>query len=230
MRVRCAGVAMALLIMPALLRAQPGASRSPDELVGWVVDAAGRPMGDAEVLIAGTAFSTRSDARGFWRCLNPMRAGLNRVEADELSYCLHIVLRFELELALLEQDLPVAELPHQWNRKMEQLLGVKPSNDAEGCLQDVHWSEGLFGYFPSYALGHLISAQLSEAMESQIGPLEQQLAAGRDGVLQEWLAGRVWPLGRQVNAEQLGEQVTGSALSPQPFLRYLEQKLERLGG
>jgi carboxypeptidase Taq len=170
------------------------------------------------------------DARGFWRCLNPMRAGLNRVEADELSYCLHIVLRFELELALLEQDLPVAELPHQWNRKMEQLLGVKPSNDAEGCLQDVHWSEGLFGYFPSYALGHLISAQLSEAMESQIGPLEQQLAAGRDGVLQEWLAGRVWPLGRQVNAEQLVEQVTGSALSPQPFLRYLEQKLERLGG
>jgi carboxypeptidase Taq len=88
----------------------------------------------------------------------------------------------------------------------------------------------MFGYFPSYALGHLISAQLSEAMESQIGPLEQQLAAGRDGVLKEWLGRNVWPLGRQVNAEQLVEQVTGNTLSPQPFLRYLEQKLDRLCG
>ena len=104
-------------------------------------------------------------ALGFWRALNPLRPGLIRVEADELSYCLHIVLRYELELALLEQEMPVEELPQQWNQRMQDLLGIQPQTDSEGCLQDIHWAEGLFGYFPSYALGHLISAQPSQSSE-----------------------------------------------------------------
>ncbi|MFN7228681.1 MAG: carboxypeptidase M32 [Synechococcaceae cyanobacterium] len=164
----------------------------------------------------------------FWRALNPLRPGLNRVEADELSYPLHIVLRFELELALLEQGLPVAELPEQWNRRMEELLGLTPPSDADGCLQDIHWAEGLFGYFPSYALGHLISAQLAEAMEAAIGPIETAIAAGEEGRLQGWLAGQVWPLGRAVNGEQLVEQVSGRPLAAEPFLTYLQAKVERL--
>ncbi len=169
-----------------------------------------------------------SNADAFWRDLNPVRPGLTRVEADEVSYGLHVLLRYELELALLEGHLPVAELPGEWNRLMGELLGVEPANDAEGCLQDVHWSEGLFGYFPSYALGHLISAQLSEAMELEVGPIEQHLADGNDSALASWLQQRVYPLGRSVNAEELVQQVCGHGLSAAPFLAYLEQKLDRL--
>jgi carboxypeptidase Taq len=170
-------------------------------------------------------------AHGFWRGLNPLRPGLIRVEADELSYCLHIVLRFELELALLEQELPVAELPGLWNRRMGELLGRTPSSDSEGCLQDIHWAEGLFGYFPSYALGHLISAQLAETMEQELGgqgAIEAAIAAGKESSLRDWLASRVYPLGRSVNAEELVEQVSGQRLSAAAFLRYLRNKLERL--
>jgi carboxypeptidase Taq len=167
-------------------------------------------------------------ALSFWRALNPLRPGLIRVEADELSYCLHIVLRYELELALLEQDLPVEELPQQWNRRMGELLGLTPSTDRDGCLQDIHWAEGLFGYFPSYALGHLISAQIAETLEQTHGSLEALVAAGDEASLRAWLAHHVWPLGRSVNAEQLVEQVTGRPLSPQPFLAYLRGKVEPL--
>jgi carboxypeptidase Taq len=168
---------------------------------------------------------------GFWRALNPLRPGLIRVEADELSYCLHIVLRFELELALLEQDMPVEDLPHQWNQRMGELLGIQPHSDSDGCLQDIHWAEGLFGYFPSYALGHLISAQLAEAMERDLGgagTIEAAVTAGEEARLRHWLGARVWPLGRAVNGEELVEQVTGEALSAAPFLRYLNAKVEAL--
>jgi carboxypeptidase Taq len=177
---------------------------------------------------AGLGRDPWGGSRGFWRALNPLSPGLIRVEADELSYGLHIVLRFELELALLEQDLPVEELPEQWNRRMQELLGVQPANDAEGCLQDIHWAEGLFGYFPSYSLGHLISAQLAEAMEGDLGPIAGRVAAGDEASLRHWLAERVWPLGRGVNGEVLVQRVSGSPLSAAPFLRYLRTKLELL--
>jgi carboxypeptidase Taq len=170
-------------------------------------------------------------AFGFWRALNPLQPGLIRVEADELSYCLHIVLRFELELALLEHDLPVEELPGQWNRRMGELLGITPERDSEGCLQDIHWAEGLFGYFPSYALGHLISAQLAEALEHDLGgpgAIERCVAAAEEQRLREWLGARVWPLGRAVNGEELVAQVSGEQLSATPFLRHLRAKVEAL--
>ncbi len=167
-------------------------------------------------------------ARDFWHHLNPMRPGLIRVEADELSYGLHIVLRFELELALLEEGMPVEELPQQWNSRMVDLLGIRPGNDAEGCLQDVHWSEGLFGYFPSYALGHLISAQLAQAMERDLGPIEELVASGQEGALRDWLGRHVHRLGRSVNAEELVAAVSGRPLQADAFLAYLEAKLERL--
>jgi carboxypeptidase Taq len=179
----------------------------------------------------GSASDPRGGGFGFWRALNPLKPGLIRVEADELSYCLHIVLRFELELALLEQDMPVAELPQQWNQRMQELLGIQPQTDSEGCLQDIHWAEGLFGYFPSYALGHLISAQLAETMEQDLGgsgAIEAAIAAGQESSLRDWLASRVYPLGRSVNAEELVEQVSGQSLSATAFLRYLRNKLESL--
>ena len=168
---------------------------------------------------------------GFWRSLNPLNPGTIRVEAGELSYGLHIVLRFELELALLEGGMPVEELPEQWNRRHQALLGITPNSDAEGCLQDIHWAEGLFGYFPSYALGHLISAQLAEAMEQDLGgpgSLEACVRAGEHGRLRGWLAERVYPLGRQVNGEALVQQVSGKPLTAEPFLAYLNAKVGRL--
>jgi carboxypeptidase Taq len=165
------------------------------------------------------------DADGFWRSLNPLRPGTTRVEAGELSYCLHIVLRFELELALIEQEMPVAELPQRWRERMGELLGVVPASDREGCLQDIHWAEGLFGYFPSYALGHLISAQLAETMESELGAIEAVIANGDTLRLGEWLGRHVWPLGRSVNGAELVEQLSGRPLEARPFLDHLKRKL-----
>lgn len=160
--------------------------------------------------------------------MNPIAPGANRVESDELSYGLHIMIRTDLELALLEQGLPVEDLPAEWNRRYQDLLGVKPLDDAEGCLQDVHRSEGLFGYFPSYLLGHLVSAQLSEAMEAAIGTPAEYIARGDVMPLLAWLRDHVHPVGRALNAEELVEQVSGQPLSSQAFLGYLENKLERL--
>ncbi len=179
---------------------------------------------------AGLGHDPWGGAFGFWRALNPLQPGLIRVEADELSYCLHIVLRYELELALLEQEMPVEDLPQQWNQRMQDLLGLQPQTDSEGCLQDIHWAEGLFGYFPSYALGHLISAQLAAAMEADLGDLEALVAAGAEPQLRSWLAERVWLLGRRLNGEELVQQVSGQPLSAAPFLRYLRGKVERLQG
>jgi len=181
-------------------------------------------------VVAGLGADPWGGVAGFWRALNPLRPGLIRVEADELSYGLHIVLRFELEVALLEEDLPVAELPREWNARMERLLGLTPANDREGCLQDIHWAEGLFGYFPSYALGHLISAQVAEAMTEAIGPIEERIAAGDEAALRGWLAEAVWPLGRSVNGEELVAAVSGRPLSAEPFLAYLKGKVAQLMG
>jgi carboxypeptidase Taq len=163
-----------------------------------------------------------------WQAMNPIAPGTNRVESDELSYGLHIMIRTDLELALLEQGLDVDDLPQEWNRRYRELLGVVPANDAEGCLQDVHWSEGLFGYFPSYLLGHLVSAQLSEAMAAAIGSPEEHVAAGDVAPLLTWLREHVHPIGRALNAEQLVERVSGEPLSSAAFLAYLEAKLDRL--
>ena len=177
---------------------------------------------------AGLGSDPWNGAFGIWRALNPLKPGLIRVEADELSYCLHIVLRYELELALLEQEMPVDALPQQWNQRMQDLLGIQPQTDSEGCLQDIHWAEGLMGYFPSYALGHLISAQIAEAMEAELGPIEARIAAGDEGELQRWLGQHMWPLGRSVNGEELVERVSGRPLSAGPFLTYLRSKVAAL--
>ena len=155
-------------------------------------------------------------------------ANIDHAPSRTMLNLLHVLLRYRLELALLEEGLPVAELPEAWNSGMRELLGLTPANDAEGCLQDVHWSEGLFGYFPSYALGHLISAQISGSLEAELGPIETLLEQGDDAQLGQWLQRRVYPLGRSVNAAELVQRVSGSPLRAEPFLRYLAAKLERL--
>jgi carboxypeptidase Taq len=146
---------------------------------------------------------------------------LVRVSADPLTYPLHIILRFELELALIEGDLDVADLPGAWRDAIRRLLGLQVPSDALGCLQDIHWGAGSFGYFPSYALGCLIAAQLWEAMEAQIGSREEDLRRGEVEPIQRWLAEKVHRYGRRLDTIPLVQQATGAGLSVEPFLRYV---------
>jgi carboxypeptidase Taq len=146
---------------------------------------------------------------------------LIRVSADPLTYPLHIVLRFELELGLIEGGLAVRELPQAWAEGMRRLLGVEVPSDAEGCLQDVHWAAGSFGYFPSYALGCLIAAQLWEALERELGAREEELRHGEVAPIREWLRERVHRYGRRVDTLPLVQGATGQPLQSGAFLRYV---------
>tara|TARA_B100001989_G_scaffold15441_1_gene9549 strand:- start:192 stop:668 length:477 start_codon:yes stop_codon:yes gene_type:complete len=154
-----------------------------------------------------------------------MEAGLNRVEADELTYGLHILVRTELEIDLIEGGLPAEDIPFEWNKRYDSLLGIKPSNDSEGCLQDVHWSEGAFGYFPSYLLGHLISAQISNQMERDIGLIDQLIENGEYQKIIFWLKNNIHKHGRSVNSMELVKNVTNEELSPQHFINHLRSKI-----
>ena len=163
-----------------------------------------------------------------WINLNPLTPGLNRVEADELTYGLHIMIRTDLEIDLLEKGLPVEDLPIEWNKRYLNLLGISPKNDTEGCLQDVHWSEGMFGYFPSYLLGHLISAQLTKTLEKDLGQIENIIESHEIGKILDWLRKNVHHYGRSVDSEDLVKNITGTKLSPNYFLEYLDNKVEKL--
>jgi carboxypeptidase Taq len=144
-----------------------------------------------------------------------------RVSADPLTYPLHIVLRFELERALIDGELDVLDLPSAWRDGMKRLLGVEAPSNAAGCLQDVHWSAGAFGYFPSYALGCLIAAQLWEAIEADLGPREDDLRQGETAAIRDWLAEHVHHHGRRLDTLPLLERATGRGLQTAPFLRYV---------
>ena len=146
---------------------------------------------------------------------------LIRVSADPLTYPLHIVLRFELELALLGGDLAVADVPDAWREGVRRLLGLEVPSDALGCLQDAHWGTGSFGYFPSYALGCLIAAQLWETLEAELGPTQEHLRRGEVAAIQRWLGERVHRHGRRLDTMPLIRRATGHALQVEPFLRFV---------
>ncbi len=156
--------------------------------------------------------------------LTRVRRGLIRVDADELTYPLHILLRYELEKQLLFGELAVRDLPEAWNAGMQQRLGIRPANDTEGCLQDVHWSVGSFGYFPSYALGAVIAAQLYESLRGAVPALDEQLARGEFSGLLGWLRTNVYGLGAKVPVQDLLRGATGKALSAAAYIRYAEAK------
>ena len=160
-----------------------------------------------------------------WKSINHLKAGLNRVEADELSYGLHILIRTEIEINLIEGNLETKDIPSEWNKRYEELLGIKPSNDAEGCLQDVHWSEGAFGYFPSYLLGHLISAQISSQMQKEIGLIDDIVENGEYQKIILWLKNNVHNYGRTVNSMQLVKEVTKEELTSDYFIKHLTTKI-----
>jgi carboxypeptidase Taq len=160
------------------------------------------------------------------RAVNAVRPTLIRVSADEVTYSLHIILRFELELALIEGDLAVDDLPAAWNERMRSYLGLDVPDDLRGVLQDVHWSEGLFGYFPTYALGNVIAGQLWARIGEELGDLDETFAAGDFAALRAWLGEHVHRHGRRLLPAELLEQTVGGPLDPAPYLRYLDAKLQ----
>jgi carboxypeptidase Taq len=169
----------------------------------------------------------RPDA--LYRAVNTVQPSLIRIEADETTYNLHIVLRFELELALIEGTLAVDDLPAAWDEGMGRLLGVEVPSPATGVLQDTHWGAGLMGYFPTYTLGNLIAAQLWARINADLGALDEQLARGEFGPLREWLGEHVHRHGRKFLPRELLARVTGEELSVEPFLDYLRAKLDDAG-
>jgi len=168
------------------------------------------------------------DGEQFYAAINRVKPSLIRVEADELTYNLHIMLRFEIEQDLIEGKTRAEDLPGIWNQKMEEYLGIVPSNDAEGVLQDVHWSLGAFGYFPTYTLGNLYSVQFYEQAKLEIPHLEDEIAAGQLMMLRRWLGQKIHRWGRMFTPDQLAQRVTGKSLDPEPFLSYVERKYGEL--
>ena len=160
----------------------------------------------------------------FYRAINKVHPGPIRVEADELTYNLHIMLRFELENALLEGRLAVADLPEMWNAKMDDYLGITPLNDAQGVLQDIHWSLGAFGYFPTYALGNLMSSQLFDQAAEELPGLEGRIAEGDFEDLLEWLRTKIHRHGRKKDADDLLKDVTGRTLHADSWLSHVRTK------
>jgi carboxypeptidase Taq len=155
---------------------------------------------------------------------------LIRVEADEVTYNLHVILRFELEQELVEGRLAVGDLPEAWNARVREYLGLEVPNDAAGVLQDVHWAAGLFGYFPTYSLGTIISAQIWEAARVAIPNLHEQIEAGKFGPLREWLRENLHRHGRKLTPAETVERVAGGPIDVGPYLRYLEEKVGGIYG
>jgi carboxypeptidase Taq len=164
----------------------------------------------------------------FYAAINRAAPSLIRVEADELTYNLHIMLRVEIEQALIEGRAQAEDLPGLWNEKMQSYLGIVPERDADGVLQDVHWSMGAFGYFPTYTLGNLYSVQFFEQAKQELPRLEEDLIAGQLLPLRRWLEQKIHRWGRMFTPDHLARRVTGSGVNPEPFLRYLEVKYGEL--
>jgi carboxypeptidase Taq len=160
----------------------------------------------------------------FVRAVSAIRPGLIRGDADEVTYGLHIILRFELEQELLAGTVAVRDLPDVWDERMKRYLGVDVPDDAHGVLQDIHWSVGLFGYFPTYQLGNVASVQIWERAREELGDLEEDFAQGEFARLREWLREQVYRHGSRYPPRELLQRVTGSTLDPEPYLRYLNAK------
>lgn len=215
----CSGVSMTL---------HESQSRLMENLVGR-----GRPFiayAWPQIRAAFPEMFDQVDPEAFYRAVNKMQPSFIRVEADELTYGLHIILRYELERDLFEGRLQAAHLPEVWNARMKEYLGVDVPNDATGVLQDVHWSEGLFGYFPDYLLGTVLSVQIWEKMNAEIPDLDEQISNGDLDALRGWLGMKIHASGSKFTPQETIERAVGGPLDPAPYLGYLDAKIADLYG
>jgi carboxypeptidase Taq len=170
------------------------------------------------------------DSESFYRAVNRVEPSFIRVEADEITYNLHIMLRFELENEMLEGKVAVADLPEAWNTKMEESLGIVPSDDLKGVLQDIHWSMGGFGYFPTYTLGTVMSVQFFEQAKSEVPGLIDQISAGDFDGLHSWLTDKIYRHGRKYTPAEIVQRVTGEGLTVAPYMQYITDKYSEIYG
>lgn len=170
------------------------------------------------------------DLQTFYKGINKVQPSLIRVNADEATYNMHIMLRLELEIGMMEGTVQVKDLPEIWDTKMDEYLGIVPPDDARGVLQDVHWSGGMLGYFSTYALGNLISAQLWEKINADIPDLDEQFCRGEFGALLAWLREKIHVHGRKYEPQELVQRVTGSKINSDAYVRYLKQKFGKIYG
>ncbi|MCA9134486.1 MAG: carboxypeptidase M32, partial [Planctomycetales bacterium] len=168
------------------------------------------------------------DAQIVYRDANRVQPSLIRVEADEVTYNLHILIRFEVEQRLLSGELQVDDAPQAWNQRYEHYLGIQPPSHRDGILQDVHWSAGLIGYFPTYTLGNLYAAQLMEAAAGELGDLPQMFSRGEFQPLLEWLRRSIHAHGFCYHPGKLVARACGAELDAQPLVSYLRNKLEAI--
>jgi carboxypeptidase Taq len=166
----------------------------------------------------------------FHRAVNTVKKSFIRVEADEVTYNLHIMLRFEVENAIFEGKLRTPEIPQFWNERFESYLGLEVPDDSQGCLQDIHWSIGALGYFPTYSLGTIYATQLYDRAKKDIAGLEDQFAAGNFAEFLGWLRRNIHNQGKRHGASDLIKRVTGEGLNEDHFLRYLKQKYGAIYG
>jgi carboxypeptidase Taq len=166
----------------------------------------------------------------YYRAINKVQPSLIRVEADEATYNLHIILRFELEQEILSGELALEDLPEAWNARMGEYLGIDVPDDAHGVLQDVHWSGGAIGYFPTYALGNVISVQLWDHLRAEIPDLDAQFEQGEFGELSAWLRENLHRHGRKYTSKEMLDRIVGGPMDPAPYLRYLREKLGEIYG
>ncbi|WP_042280149.1 carboxypeptidase M32 [Candidatus Protochlamydia sp. R18] len=164
----------------------------------------------------------------FYQAINKVEPSFIRVEADEMTYPLHVIIRFELEKALIEGSINVREVPEAWNAKMKEYLGITPSHHNEGCLQDIHWSMGAFGYFPTYTLGNLYAAHLFEAFAKQYPDWEQRISIGELDFVKAWLSEHIYQHGRRYSSRELLKLATGHAFNANAYLRYLQDKYSQI--
>ncbi|MGH2953551.1 MAG: carboxypeptidase M32 [Solirubrobacterales bacterium] len=220
------GIAAQLERTPLCRSASMGFDESQSRLwENWV--GRGRPFLSRLLPLLADAFPdsfAELDAEALYRAANRVRRSLIRMEADEVTYNLHIGLRFELELAIFEDRLELAELPEAWNERMREYLEIEVPDDARGVLQDVHWAAGSFGYFPTYSLGNVIAAQVWDRARAALPDLDAQLAAGELDPLRDLLAERIYRHGGKHLPAAMIERVAGGPLDPEPLLRHLRAK------
>jgi carboxypeptidase Taq len=164
------------------------------------------------------------DVERFYAAINKAQPSLIRIDADEVTYGMHVILRFELEQDIINGRVELSELPDRWAQKMHEYLGIEVPDHANGVLQDMHWASGLIGYFSTYLLGTVLSVQLWEQADEDLGGLDEQLERGEFAPLRKWLDEHVHSQGRKYPPQELMQRVTGSTIDPKPYLAYLRRK------